>query len=289
MSPRSSSLLGFFCALGLALPASAQGKKKKDEKSQPASEAAKSTDAKPEPKKEDEDVVFDNRGLAKQKTIEKQQEDQQKYENDTPFADTAPDPVALREQRWRPGFGGAYRLGWAFPMGNVEKDAKFSDAVHGMIFLGGDFGYWPIPYLFAGIALTGGYVFPQCTSGVSCSGFDVRGGPEVIVRFLPFEKVTPIFGVGAGYEWMMIKRSTPDISSTAKVHGFEALNLQAGVDVRAEGQIFGMFLFYSLGKYTKESSSVDNSATGKSSSSSGDVLNAETHSWLGIGARGTIE
>ena len=282
----------------MAQPASAQTKKKKkdvkseqkvdakaDDKSTSgdAKKSGDASDARPEANKDEGDVVFDNRGLAKQKKIEKQQADEQKYENDTPFANTAPDPVALREQRWRPGFGGAYRLGWAFPLGSVQKGYNFSDDVHGMVFLGGDFGYWPLPYLFAGLALTGGYVFPQCTSGVSCSGFDVRGGPEVIVRFLPFQRVTPFFGVGAGYEWMLTKRSTSDASVTTKMHGFEALNLQAGVDVRAQGAIYGMFLFYSLGKYTKESFSSD------TSSSSSDIQNAETHSWLGIGARGTIE
>ena len=283
--------LSVFCLAGAVVvvpPASAQTKKKDDKKAQ-KDEAKKGDEPKPEPKKDD-DVVFDNTAWAKKKEQERQQQQEADptFANDTPFANTAPDPVALREQRWKPGFGGGYRLGWAFPMGHVTKDAKLSEGVTGLIFLWGDFGYWPIPELFVGLYLSGGYVLPDCKSGASCSAWEVRGGPEVIWRILPFENTTPFVGVAGGYEWMMFKGSTSISEVTERYHGFELANFQAGVDVKTRGAFYGIFLAYSLGQFGKFSR--DSSITGQPErSSSGSIDEKGTHSWLAIGARGTLE
>jgi hypothetical protein len=259
-----------------------KGKKKSDEEGEPA-------EAKPEPKKDD-DVVLDNREWAKKYEEErkKQQDEDSSFAIDTPFADTAPDAVALRAQRWKPGFGGGYRLGYAFPMGEVVQNVKLSQAVDGMIFLWGELGYWPIPQLFAGLYASGGYVLPDCSSDVSCSGWDVRGGPEVIWRILPFEATTPWVGVAAGYEWMMLHSSVSVADSTSRFHGFELAHFQAGVDVKTRGTFYGVFVALSLAKFGKYST--DYSAEGQpDESSSGDISKKGTHNWLAIGVRGTLE
>jgi hypothetical protein len=290
MSWRIACVLTMAGLLGWSSPSLAQTRKK-DDKTGEKSDATASSGDKPEDKKKDEgDVVFDNTGMAKKKQIEKQQADEGKYENDTPFAKSAPDPVALRAQRWKPGIGGGYRLGWAFPSGAVERTYPLGEGVKGMIFLWADVGYWPIPQLFVGLDVSGGYVLPKCTGNASCWGLDVRGGPEVLARFLPFEDVSPMLGLGFGYEYLMLKGSTEVSSLTEKYRGFELLNLQAGIDVRSRGDFYGLFLFYSFGKFDKYSRDrEDTTGALPSSSSSGDISETATHHWIGIGARGTLE
>src|SRR5258706_3016707 len=106
-------------------------------------ELSSSTAGADEPKKKGEpDVVFDNTGSDRRKQEEQQKEQEAKAgadEVDTPFADTAPDPAALRAQRWQPGFGFGARLGYALPFGS-SSGTKFSKQVNGMFFLWGDFG-----------------------------------------------------------------------------------------------------------------------------------------------------
>jgi len=240
-----------------------------------------------DPKRNEEDVVFDNRASVKKKQEEDQKNAEEKAgagEVDTPFADTAPDPVGLRAQRWQPGFGFGGRLGYAFPFGSVS-DAKFSDQVNGMLFVWGDVGYWPIPYLFVGLYASGGYVLPDCKGADSCSGWDFRFGPQVHARLMPFEKVTPWVGLGFGYELLFLKASSDTLTTKLSARGFELVNFQAGIDVLSGGQFLGIFASYSLGKFG--SGTVESEVTGTKTEN--DLNDEDMHSWLAIGARGTFE
>jgi len=271
----------------LAAPAAAQAQGKKAE-----SKAERGSEAKKDSATPEEDVVLDNRDMSKKRAEKRRQEleEDPAFATDDPFANTAPDPVALREQRWSPGFGGGYRLGYGRPLGEASSLYDLGTDNNGMLFLWGDFGYWPIPHLFAGIYGSGGYLLPDCSGGASCSGWEARGGLEVNVRILPFDNVTPWVGVGAGYEWMMLKNSTTLVARTVKWHGFELLNLQAGVDVRQRGDYFGIFVSYSMSKFNKYSSSLeDKIGSGADQKDSGSIDSPTTHGWLGIGARGTLE
>lgn len=280
--------LGLVLGLSLASPVLAQSGK--DAKKAGATDSD-ATAAKPAAKKPDDDVVIDNRDMASKRLEEEKQKEKENpdFESDTPFANTVPDPVALREQRWKPGFGGGFRLGFAFPMGDYSGSAKLSDVVDGLIFLGGEAGYWPLPELFLGLALSGGYVLPDCGGDASCAGWQLRGGPEVMVRFTPFQRISPFLGVGAGYEWMTLSASTDTATARRTAHGLELFNIQAGIDVKRSGDFYGMFIAYSLGKFTKESFSLESDASALNFDRSGDIDNPATHSWLGIGARGTME
>ncbi len=281
---RLRSLACLLAALCSSSPLVAQTKK--DAKKAEKKDAA---EAKPEQPKAEEDVVIDNRGLAKKKALEEEQKEDAMFENDTPFASTVPDPVALRQQRWQPGFGGGFRLGFAFPMGDIAGNIKLSEATDGLVFLGGEFGYWPIPHLFFGLGLTGGYVVPDCENeDATCSGWQLRGGPVVMARLQPFSNLSPFAGIGTGYEWMTLSSSTDASSRRTNYHGFEYVNVQAGLDVKSRGDFYGVFVSWSLGKFTKYSTSRESSVLGNSEDS-GDIDEPRTHSWLGIGARGTLE
>jgi hypothetical protein len=240
------------------------------------------------PRKDDEDVVIDNRGLAKEKAAAEEKKEQEMFENDTPFATTKPDPEANRAQRWKPGFRGAGRLGFGLPMGDYSRSAKFSKAVDGLIFVGGEFGYWFSPMFSVGLDLSGGYVLPDCSDQASCSGWQVRGGPLVMFRAMPHANFTPFFAAGAGYEWLTRSASTDAASVRVSAHGFEYVNLQAGMEFRKGGDLYGMFVSYSMGKYTSESLSIESDTLGDSDDSR-DIEDPKIHGWLGIGARVAIE
>lgn len=240
------------------------------------------------PAKDEEDVVLDNRGLAKEKAAAEEKKEEQMFENDTPFATTKPDPVANRERRWRPGFRGGGRVGYALPAGSYSGQADFGVLVNGLIFVGGEFGYWFSPFVGVGFDLSGGYVLVECSEKASCSGWQVRGGPVVLFRAMPHDNFTPFFGVGAGYEWMTRSASTDTASIRSSAHGFEYLNLQAGMEFRKGGDLYGMFVSYSVGKFTRESVSVESDSLGDSDDSH-DMKDPKIHNWIGLGARVAIE
>jgi hypothetical protein len=245
---------------------------------------AQTTDP-PKDKSKDDDVVFDNRTMSEEQKAKKKEENAQLFENDTPFASTTPDPVATRENKWEPGFVFGGRFGYMSPSGNMEAELPFTLFNDGQIFIWGDLGYAPIPHLFLGLYLSAGYVLPDdCGEEATCTGWDLRGGPEVIVRFLPFTQISPMLGVGMGYEWMTQSAATDDASVRVTRHGLELLNVQLGVDVRRRDEIYGVFLMYSLGRFTKES--IDSDITGERS---GSIDDPAIHNWLGIGVRGVIE
>lgn len=234
--------------------------------------------------KDDGDVVFDNRKLSEEQKEKKKQENAEFFENDTPFAEeAAPDPVDTRENKWEPGFVFGGRVGYALGRGDYTEIRPSKLANDGQIFVWGDLGYAPIPYLSFGLYLAGGYVLPDCGEDATCSGWTLRFGPEVLARFLPFQKISPMLGVGAGFEWLTQSISFGDVSSTNTFTGFELLNIQAGIDVRRADEIFGVFLLYSMGKFNHRSVSSD---LGDSSES---IDPTTTHSWLGIGLRGMVE
>lgn len=270
---RTSLLLACLAAFGVALPAVAQ---------------EKSAEKRPgKPDKIEDDVVLDNRGMAKDKALAEEEKESTMFENDTPFANTKPDPVGQREQRWKPGFAGAGDLGIALPMGDYSGSAQFSDAVDALIFIGGEFGYWPAPFFFVGLALSGGYVMPECSDEASCSGWQIRGGPTLKFRIQPHQNVTPFVGLGGGYEWMTTGGSTELVSVRRYAHGLEYLNVQAGLEVRSRGDFYGVFVSYSMGKFTKESVSIESDTLGDKDRS-GDIDDPKIHNWLGIGMRAAI-
>jgi hypothetical protein len=279
-------LLCFFAAaLTTAAPALGQ---KKDDKA--ADEKKDSAEAKPEKPKSDDDVVIDNRDMGRKKALAAQEEAYAGTEQDSPFAADAQikEPEERREHKWKPGLGLGFSLGFALPMGDYSSQGKLSDAADGLIFLGAEVGYWFIPHLFAGLGVSGGYVLPACENvDASCSGWQLRGGPLVLVRFDPHANITPAIGVGAGYEWMSLSASTDVVSVSQSAHGFELFNARAGVEVRSRGDLYGVFLSYHMAKFTKQSTSIESDALGNKEDSS-DIDSPQNHGWIGLSVRGSM-
>lgn len=162
----------------------------------------------------------------------------------------------------------AVRGGYALPRGEAERDLDLADvftaAVPGWIELGarGEHTFVGFYFSYADARIA------HCPPDVSCSGYSMRAGFEVLYSLLADAPVTPWVGVGIGWEGAKQKRG-PD-STTASA--FELGNLQLGIDVRAGRAV-------TLGPYVTASFARYSQADGE------DIENPATHAWLQGGLR----
>jgi hypothetical protein len=130
----------------------------------------------------------------------------------------------------------------------------------------------------------------------TCKGFDTRLGAEFLYHLMPAGEVDPWLGVGIGYEWagqsfgFDAQGQSYDVSVSA--HGFEFVNLQAGVDIPATETVgIGPFLMLTLAEYSNVSASCSGSVctqAGFTSDISQEIKGKALHEWLIFGARGTF-
>lgn len=184
------------------------------------------------------------------------------------------------------------RLGYGIPMGDVEEDGELKDGISGVIPLQLEVGYKLLPQLTLGGYVSGAYGLigdqfeDTCdASGIDCSARVWRVGAQLLYSFTNASpSFAPWLGVGAGYEWANIEIEGGGEEAKTGYSGFEFLNLQAGADWKAGGNLsFGPFIMFSLGQYSKfdiESPLGD---------SDGDIEDKAMHQWLTIGLRGTLD
>jgi outer membrane protein W len=190
------------------------------------------------------------------------------------------------------------RLGYALPMGSVDKNSdgsseKMSDGVSGQFPIWLDLGYMVTPNVMLG--LYGQYAFGSLAGeikaacdqdaqfGVSCSESDIRFGVQGQYHILPTEKVDPWLGLGVGYEMMKISVSGAGQDGSVTLKGFEFANLQGGVDFKPLPNLgVGPFVSFSFGQYGSSSSD------GAAASLNQDITNKAIHEWLTFGVRGAF-
>lgn len=146
------------------------------------------------------------------------------------------------------------RAGYAMPGGNVEKDAPMKDALQSNIPIQADLGMSVLPYV--GVGLYGSYGPTTLASkqkdacsagGVSCSGSQIRGGLQLVLRIPILDSLWG--GAFAGLEQQSIKGG----STTTKYTGWEA-GLQAGYDFSVLPLFkMGPFVSYGIGQFTSVS------------------------------------
>jgi hypothetical protein len=204
-------------------------------------------------------------------------------------------PVAHAEDT---GFEVGLRLGYGIPLGNTSGNEKLSDGIGGQVPIIIDLGYRVIPNLFVGLygqygfSWVGGNVSDACdmSSEISCSAHDIRLGVEAQFHFLPRQKLDPWVGLGVGYEWMGISVEGGGVKVSMTPHGFEFVNLQAGLDILvAEHFYLGPFLSLSIAQYSDMS--VDCSAGSvlcNQFGAGGTIQDKALHEWLMLGVRGAF-
>jgi hypothetical protein len=186
------------------------------------------------------------------------------------------------------------KVGYALPMGDV------------LMFGGSDF-YGPMKNIWSGaipIEVAGRYHFSPsfsagvyfqyapamvasrlCTSGMTCSAYDMRAGVEAVYGFLPAGFLNPWVSLGTGWQWTHFSIATDTQSAALTFSGWEYFNVQAGLDFNlsktfAVGPYFGYF----GGTYTSLSANL----SGASTSSAIDSEFRAFHGWIQFGAKGTV-
>ena len=213
------------------------------------------------------------------------------------FASSGLPGSARAERPEGTGIEAGLRVGYSVALGKATGDSAddLSRVVSGQLPLWIDLGYRVIPQLFVGAFAQYGFGFlggdfdMACSSsGVSCSSSDVRLGLEVHYHPAPQHTVDPFVGLGFGYEWLSISAERSGVSASGTIHGFELLNLQAGIDfVATEGLHLGPALSFALSQY--DSVSADCSANANClplSNASGSVPNKALHEWFMFALRG---
>lgn len=145
-------------------------------------------------------------------------------------------------------FEGGFRLGFALPMGNVDGLTGDSlGATVGILMpLWIDFGarigdhLYVGPYGVFGVGSDGG-----ADSACGCAILYGQAGLNALYHLLPNERVDPWFGVGGGYEGLVI-----DAGSSPGLGGWAA-DVEAGVDfgLGPSRTKLGPFAAFSLGQF----------------------------------------
>jgi hypothetical protein len=96
--------------------------------------------------------------------------------------------------------------------------------------------------------------------------------------------VHPWIGLGFGYQWTAVDLSSNAQSGSAVYSGFQFVNLQLGLDLKAATRVgLGPFVTLGLGQYDHVSTSFG----GQTASS--DVANTGLHGWLTFGVRAVYD
>jgi hypothetical protein len=196
-------------------------------------------------------------------------------------------PVASGKES---GFELGARLGWGFPLGDVEDDYELSEFILGQIPLQLDLGYRLNPQLFLGGYFMYGIAFAERAAcgdsgeDFDCSASDVRLGIQGIYHFTPItEGSAGWVGAGVGYEWASLTSGDGAPGEvTFRLDGFEFVNIQGGYDFRVSDQFrVGPYGMFTLAQFSNQSTEVNGS---ERESDADKVL----HQWLFVGVKGSF-
>jgi hypothetical protein len=202
------------------------------------------------------------------------------------------------------------RTGYALRFGNVsagEASAVVNgDMAQSQVPLWFDLGARAGPHAFLGVYLQYGVVvlddeFVEACDELdrtqherggyaSCQVHDLRLGAEFHYHFVPRGRsLDPWVGAGFGYEWLSAglfaygDTGSGDYGLT--LHGFEFVNLQAGLDVAAAGTMtVGPFVAFSMGAYERLSRSCIGELCTEADATDR-LRDAALHQWLFFGIR----
>ena len=188
------------------------------------------------------------------------------------------------------GISVGLRVGYALTFGDATGGSTLNAGANGQIPFWFDAGYLVNPYLYLGayfsygvVLIPGGFNYPPCgTSGVSCSGSDVRFGADLQYRLLGRSAFQPWIGLGClGYERIHWSVSNSGTSEAIAFNGIEWVTPQAGFDYKIFPSLSaGLFLAFSISQYLGTSLSVQNGMS-KPATMNGNPA----HEWMFLGGR----
>jgi hypothetical protein len=176
----------------------------------------------------------------------------------------------------------ALRSGVAVPVGEAfVASGALSDTIAGYVPLRLDLGYRLTRYLYVGAVGQMAVIVPSgCPAGGSCAGSDSRFGAMVAIHLLPSRVLDPWFGVGMGVETLRVSRAAGGSKVDITARGFELLDVDLGVDVRATRALrIGPVLSTSLGRFS--SFWINDTKTRD--------FDTSLHAWVMAGLRGAFD
>jgi hypothetical protein len=180
----------------------------------------------------------------------------------------------------------AVELGYAFPMGDLERGSEVGDVVHGLVPLGVEVGYRFNTTV--AVVVHGAYAFgipTLCATASDCIaslGHDMRlglGGRFTLPRLGP---VRPELRATFGYEWFRSDLSDNDVSSGRSYRGPVLASLQASGNFGSDAKQVGVFVGPCTGIFAHR----DLETPAFSSSAMVDAV--RVHVWLDVGIRGML-
>ena len=186
------------------------------------------------------------------------------------------------------------RLGYSIPLGSLTgaQNAALRNTVSGRLPFGLDVGYRISPSFYIGgsFQYAALFVASNATTGcgqgeVSCSGHDLQLG--ILAAYHPVQAgaLDPWVGLGIGYESAEVDVTQGSMSASARVTGFQFLNLLAGADYKLDSNFgIGPLVSLSLGEYSNQQACA---AGGQCVSTS--ISNSALHEWLTFGVRGAYD
>jgi hypothetical protein len=177
-------------------------------------------------------------------------------------------------------------LGYAFPIGDLERGSEVSDVVHGLVPLGVEVGYRLNPTV--ALVVQGAYAFgipTLCATASDCMaslGHDLRlgvGGRFTVPRLGP---VLPEVRATFGYEWFRSELTDNDVTSGRSYHGPIVANVRGSASLGPDDKSIGLFVGLSTGMFA------DRVFDTPAFSSSSGVDAARVHAWLDLGVCGAL-
>ncbi len=188
-----------------------------------------------------------------------------------------------------------FKAGYAIPVGNAENASvatggavPMSGAWSGAIPVELAARYLVTPNISLGVYFQYAPAFvasATCTSGASCTGYDMRTGLELVYGFLPDGPLRPWFSFGTGWEWTHYSVDTATQSSGVTWSGWEVVNVQTGLDF-ALGRAFalGPYVGYVGGIY----SNIFAGGAAKGYGGAVDLSSRSFHGWFQVGLKGSL-
>jgi hypothetical protein len=177
-------------------------------------------------------------------------------------------------------------LGYAFPMGDLERGSEVADVVHGLVPLGLEFGYRFNRRV--SLVLQGSYAIgipTLCVTAGDCMaslGHDIRLGLGARFALPPIGPVLPQLRATFGYEWFRSELTDNGVTSGRSYRGPILGSLQAFGNLGSENGGVGPFAALSAGVFS--SRELDTPAFTAASS----VDKTSLHVWLEVGVRGSV-
>ncbi len=125
----------------------------------------------------------------------------------------------------------------------------------------------------------------SCSTGLTCSGYNMRIGVEAVYGFLPERFLNPWVSLGTGWQWTHASISDGVQSNAFTLSGWEYFNVQVGLDFNLSKMFaVGPYVGYFGGQYTSKTADI----SGVNESGSIDSEFRAFHGWIQFGAKGTV-